>query len=78
LHVVLRRVKVVKKPADYGLLIGVSAPGIQPNIYGWTVEDSSSYGMWSDGGVRAAGQMIVNGYIKLPPSSIIQAGLLKQ
>jgi len=69
---------VVKKPADEGLFIGVSAPGIQPNSYGTTAWDSSSYGMLSDGGVWAAGQRIINNYTKLPASSIIQADLLKQ
>jgi len=69
---------VVKKPADRGLFIGVSAPGIQPDSDGLTVGDSSSYGMWSDGEVRAAGQEIINDYDDLPASSIIQADMLKQ
>jgi len=68
---------VVKKPADRWLFIGVSAPGIQPDSYGRTHEDSSSYGMWSDGEVIAAGQMIIDDYTKLPASSIVQADLLK-
>jgi len=69
---------VVKKPADRWLFIGVSAPGIQPNCYGTTDEDSSSYGMESDGGVRAAGQRIIINYTQLPASSITQADLLEQ
>jgi len=69
---------VVKKPADYGLFIGVSAPGIQPNRDGLTCWHSSSYGMWSHGPVNAAGQCIINNYTKLPASSIVQADLLKQ
>jgi len=69
---------VVKKPADYWLFIGVSAPGIQPDSVGRTHENSSSYGMGSNGGVRAAGQRIINNYTELPASSIIQADLLKQ
>jgi len=76
--VVCRKVKVVKKPADRFLFIGVSAPGIQPDSYGRTVLDSSSYGMWSHGQVNAAGQRIISNYTKLPASSIIQADLLKQ
>jgi len=69
---------VVKKPADRWLSIGVSAPGIQPNSYGTTYGDSSSYCMWSDGQVRAAGQYIIGYYHELPASSIIQADLFKQ
>jgi len=78
LHVVCRNVKVVKKPADRGLFIGVSAPGIQPRSDGWTSWDLSSYGMWSYGEVRAAGQRIIDDYTELPTSSIIQADQLKQ
>jgi len=77
LHVVHRKVKVDKKPNRAGLFIGVSAPGIQPNSDGITHHDSSSYGIWSDGQVRAAGQ-IIGHYHELPASSIIQADLLKQ
>jgi len=69
---------VVKKPADQSLIIGVSAPGIQPDSNGLTYLDSSCYGIWSDGLVRAAGQCIITDYTKLPASSIIQADLLKQ
>jgi len=69
---------VVKKSADGYIVIGVSAPGIQPHRYGYTDEDSSSYGMYSYGKVRAAGQVIINDYTKLPASSIIQADLFKQ
>jgi len=78
LHVVCSKVKVVKKPADEWLVIGVSAPGIQPDEYGNTHGDSSSYGMDSYGEVRAAGQRIINDYTKLPASSIMQADLFKQ
>jgi len=78
LHVVCRKVKVVKKPAGNSLFIGVSAPGIQPNSDGLTYGDSSSYRMWSHGRVWAAGQKIIDDYTKLPASSIIQADLLKQ
>jgi len=76
--VVCRKVKVVTKPAGYTLFIGVSAPGIQPDRDGLTSGDSSSYGMESDGQVRAAGQRIISDYTKLPASSIIQADLFKQ
>jgi len=69
---------VVKKPADRWLFIGVSAPGIQPDSVGRTHGDSSSYGMFSDAEVRAAGQGIISDYTKLPASSIIQADLFKQ
>jgi len=67
---------VVKKPA-WGLFIGVSAPGIQPDSDGFTHEHSSSYGMWSYGEVIAAGLIIISDYTKLP-ASIIQADLFKQ
>jgi len=76
--VVYRKVKVAKKPADRFLFIGVSAPGIQPSSDGITGGDSSSYGMVSDGDVRAAGQQIIRDFTKLPASSIIQADLFKQ
>jgi len=69
---------VVKKPADAGLFIGVSAPGIQPNSEGWTEGDSSSYGKWSDGAVNVAGQLIIDDCSNLPASSILQADLFKQ
>jgi len=69
---------VVKKPANEALFIGISAPGNQPNSYGITDRDSSSYGMWSYGQVRTAGQWIIIDYTELPASSIIQADLLKQ
>jgi len=78
LHVVCRKVKVVTKPAARRLFIGVSAPGIHPDSNGLTSVDSSSYGMLSDGDVRAAGQKIINDYTNLPASSIIQADMLKQ
>jgi len=69
---------VVKKPADRFLFIGVSAPGVQPNSDGLTLGDSSSYGLWSDGQVRAAGQRIIINHTELPASSIIRADLFKQ
>jgi len=69
---------VIKKPTDRYIVIGVSAPGIQPDSDGYTGGDSSSYGMWSGGRVRAAGQCIIDDYTELPASSIIQADLLKQ
>jgi len=78
LHVVLRKGRVVKKPAFWSLYIGISDPGIQPDIFGLTIGDSSSYGMWSHGNVCAAGQKITRGYNELPASSLIQADLLKQ
>jgi len=69
---------VVEKPADGELFIGVSAPGIQPDSDGHTYLDSSSYGMWSDGEVRAAGRRIISDHTKLPASSIIKANHFKQ
>jgi len=69
---------VVKKPLVRWLFIGVSAPGIQPDSNGRTNGNSSAYGMFSSGAVRAAGQLIIDGDTKLPASSIIQADLLKQ
>jgi len=69
---------VVKKPAAEWLIIGVSAPGIQPDSNGYTVGDSSSYGMESSGHVWAAGQRNIDDYTKLPASSITQADLFKQ
>jgi len=75
--VVCRKVKVVKKPAAYWLFIGASAPGIQPNSDGTTYGDSTSYGMDSDGEVRAAGRNSIFNHTELP-ASIIQADLLKQ
>ena len=67
-----------KKPAKFSLFVGVSAPSIQPDDYGTTYEDQSSYGMWSYGGVMAAGQLIISDITKLPASSITQADLLEQ
>jgi len=75
-HVVYRKLKISRKSAENYLIIGVSAPGIEPDYYGYTYEDSSSYCMWSDGGVWAAGQCISRG--DLPASSIIQPDLFKQ
>jgi len=75
---VCRKVKVDKKPANNSLFIGVSAPGSQPSNDGWTDGDPSSYGMWSYGEVRAAGQKIIDNHNTLPASSIIQADLFKQ
>jgi len=69
---------VIKKPANEWLFIGVSAPGIQPDINCLTTRDSSSYGMFGDGDVRAAGQRVIDDYTKLPASSIMQANLLEQ
>jgi len=74
-HVVCRKVKISRKPAN-SLIIGVSAPGIKPDSDGHTAWDSSSYGMASNGGVYAAGRWIKGA--DLPASSIIQPDLFKQ
>jgi len=76
--VVCRKIKLVKKPTNGWLFISASAPGIQPGSDGHTLGDSSSYGMFSDGYVNAAGQGIIYDHTKLPASSIIQATLFKQ
>jgi len=72
-HVVCRKLKISRK-SEYLLIIGVSAPCIEPDSYGNTHWDSSSYCMKSGGAVRAAGQYISD----LPASSIIQPDLFKQ
>jgi len=75
-HVVCRKLKISRKSGDV-LFIGVSAPGIKPDSNGYTGDDSSSYCMWSNGDVRAAGQWIMSG-AGLPASSIIQPDLFEQ
>jgi len=72
-HVVCRKLNISSK-SENALLIGVSAPGIEPDGYGTTDEDSSSYCMVSSGTVWAAGQRISD----IPASSIIQPDLLEQ
>jgi len=74
--VVCRKLKISRK-SEYPLLIGVSAPGIEPDRDGRTAWDSSSYCMGSSGAVCAAGQFISMGD-DLPASSIIQPDLFKQ
>jgi len=78
MHVVCRKVTVVQKPPIQALFIGIAAAGIEPDEYGTTSGDSSSYGMWSIGEVIVAGEGIFDGYHMLPASSIIQADLIKQ
>jgi len=75
-RVVCRKLKITRKPEN-SLIIGVSAPGIEPDSNGHTDRDSSSYCMWSYGDVRAAGQYIISSN-DLPASSIIQPDLFKQ
>jgi len=69
---------VMKKPANGGLFVGVSAPGIQPDWQGLTYDHSSSYGMYSYGVVKAAGQWTIDDFAKLPASSIVHADLINQ
>jgi len=76
-RVVCRKLKLQRCSTGNGLAIGVSAPGIKPNIIGLTFVDSSSYCMSGDGTVYAAGQMIIE-RDDLPASSIIQPDLFKQ
>jgi len=76
--VVRRKIKVVRKPADRYLFIGISAPGIQPDSRGITYEDPSCYGMDSYGEVIAAGRKIIEGYTKLLASYVIPADMLIQ
>jgi len=73
-HVVCRKLKI-SKMGSY-LVIGVSAPGTEPNGYGHTHGDSSSYCMGSGGELRAAGQWSISDAV--PASSIIQPDLFKQ
>lgn len=73
-----RKLKLVKKPADRILFVGIAVAGVQPNSGGHTYLDSSSYGMWSNGEVRAAGQEVISWHHQLPASSITQADLFKK
>jgi len=73
-----RKVKILQKPVDQPLFIGVSTPGVEPKKNGLICDDSSSYGMWSHGPVAAAGQWILSGAIKLPASSVIRNDLLER
>jgi len=77
--VVCRKLTISRKLEDF-LIIGVSAPGIEPDTSdsdGNTYLDSSSYCMWSNGDVYAAGRGIMSG-ADLPASSIIQPHLFEK
>jgi len=57
---VRRKLKILATQGDGNLFIGVSAPDIQPDKFGYTHRDPSSYGIWSFGDVWAAGKNTLN------------------
>lgn len=64
---------MLRKPTDRGLFIGISAPGIKPDVVGYTYENPTSYGMWGSGAVAAAGIEIIDWQQALPASAILDA-----
>lgn len=72
-----RRVKILRKPVDQWLFIGVATTDVRPDEFGRTDWDASSYGMWSDGKVIAAGQAVIASCDKLPVASITQPEVFK-
>jgi len=78
LHMLCRKVKVVRKPAGKWLLIGISAPGSAQPGSGYTYTAPSAYGIESSGEVWAAGKRIISDCNALPASSIVRADLFRQ
>ena len=69
-----RKIKILEKPPGELVFIGIAAPGIQPAIDGTTYADPSSYGIWSDGDVRAAGLKVITSH-EFPAASILRDDL---
>jgi len=64
-----RKLKIIEKPTDHNIFIGVSVPGIRPARDGSTDEDPTSYGMRSNGVVQAGPICLTK---KLPTPAITQ------
>jgi len=71
-----RVLKILQKPVDQVLFIGVAAPGAMPDRFDCTDQVNSSCGIDSFGVVRCAGQNIGGG--GMPSAGIAQLALYKK